>query len=521
MSGKVVIGSRGSALARWQAHFVRDGLIALGVDVDIKIIKTQGDAIQDRSFNKMEGKGFFTKEIEAELLAGSIDLAVHSYKDLPTEKVPGLTIAGNSYREDPADWLVCLPETLDYTKIFCLKQGARIGTSSARRKAQLLALQPDIKLVDIRGNVPSRLRKLEGEDYDAIVLAAAGLKRLNIDLDKYAIVALMPQQMVSAPAQGVLAYQIREDDEGMKELIAQIHDPKVEREIAVERETLRLLEGGCQQPIGVYCTRAENGDFLLWASHAETEDKFPHRVFMRSPIAKELPQKAMENLRAATVPKKVFISRNLKENSFFLRSMRELGHDLFHQSLLKISGISFNEVPEADWVFFSSQNGVRYFKEGCPLLPENVKTAVIGAGTQEAFRKYYGILPDFTGEGGNMTAIGEVFLKTVKRNESVLFAGASNSLRSVQKVLEGHRETIELPVYVNKPDTDFELPECDILVFTSPMNAKAYLNKYAINKNQKLVAIGNSTGSALSAAGFPDFATPYSPDEVNLVDVCF
>ena len=169
MSRKIIIGSRGSDLALWQAHFTEGELQKLVHEVEIKIIKTQGDKIQHLSFDKLEGKGFFTKELEDALLRGDIDLAVHSMKDLPTTAPEGLVTTAVSYRADPADWLVINKTALEEGQLFQLKNNATVGTSSARRKAQMRDFRPDVVLKDIRGNVPTRLNKLRQGDFDAIL----------------------------------------------------------------------------------------------------------------------------------------------------------------------------------------------------------------------------------------------------------------------------------------------------------------------------------------------------------------
>ncbi|GAA0874023.1 hydroxymethylbilane synthase [Wandonia haliotis] len=250
---KIIIGSRGSDLALWQAHHVKSQLENIGCEVEIKIIKTQGDIIQHLSFDKMEGKGFFTKEIEAALLEKSIDLAVHSHKDLETNPPEGLVIAAVSEREDPADLLLIRKEAVDANETFLLKQEAITGTSSARRKSQMMRFRPDIEIKDLRGNVPTRIQKLRDGNYDAILLAKAGVSRLNIDLSEFAVVDLNPREFIPAPAQGVLGLQIRETDTDLAEILRQLDTPEVRRRIAVERGVLNKLDGGCQLPLGVYC----------------------------------------------------------------------------------------------------------------------------------------------------------------------------------------------------------------------------------------------------------------------------
>ena len=247
----VVIGSRGSDLALWQANHVRVQLERLGHTVEIKIIKTQGDMIQHLSFDKMEGKGFFTKELETELLNKSIDLAVHSHKDLETVQPAGLMVAAVSEREAPNDILVVRKEAMEDIK-WAVKNGGTVGTSSARRKSQLIANRPDVNIIDLRGNVPTRIQKLRDGQYDAILLAKAGVDRLEINLDEFHVEVLPVNEFVPAPAQGVLGLQIREDDQEMIEIMEQMNHPEIKSRIDIERGVLNKMNGGCQLPLGVF-----------------------------------------------------------------------------------------------------------------------------------------------------------------------------------------------------------------------------------------------------------------------------
>ncbi len=258
------IGSRGSDLALWQANYVRKQLEELGCSVAITIIKTQGDLIQHLSFDKLEGKGFFTKEIEQALLDESIDLAVHSHKDLETNSPEGLQIACVSEREDPADLLLIAKNAVDQNSKWQLKQNAVVGTSSARRKSQVVRFRKDVEIKDLRGNVPTRIQKLRDGDYDAILLAKAGVDRLQIDLSEFHVFAMDPTEFVPAPAQGVLALQIREKDKELFAVLQNMHHPDVQHRIAVERKVLNLMKGGCQLPLGVYCDENET----VYVSHA-------------------------------------------------------------------------------------------------------------------------------------------------------------------------------------------------------------------------------------------------------------
>ncbi|SFT81713.1 hydroxymethylbilane synthase [Lishizhenia tianjinensis] len=250
---KIIIGSRGSDLALWQANFVKSELEKLNCEVEIKIIKTQGDMIQNLSFDKLEGKGFFTKEIEKELLDGTVDLAVHSHKDLETNPPAGLKIAAVSDREDPAELLLINPNAVDENYTWSLKKDAVIGTSSARRKSLVVRSREDLEIKDLRGNVPTRIQKLKDGNYDAILLAKAGVSRLQINLDDLKVVELDPTEFVPAPAQGVLGLQIREGDTRVENIVSKLNNAEVAEKIGVERKVLNLLEGGCQLPLGVYC----------------------------------------------------------------------------------------------------------------------------------------------------------------------------------------------------------------------------------------------------------------------------
>ena len=261
---RLIIGSRGSKLALWQSNYIKSKLEFFNYKIEIKVIQTKGDLIQDLSFNKMEGKGFFTKEIEKALLNKEIDLAVHSYKDLETTSPNGLKIACVSNRANPADTLLINKNAIDLSEKWLLKKRSTIGTSSARRKSQILKYFPNTKINDLRGNVPTRIQKLRDGAYDAIILAKAGLDRLNINLSEFKEVLLDPTKFVPAPAQGVLAVQIRNEDQEINSLLNKINVESVQKRVELERQVLSLLDGGCQLPLGVYCDDMNN----LFVSYA-------------------------------------------------------------------------------------------------------------------------------------------------------------------------------------------------------------------------------------------------------------
>ncbi len=258
MTASLKIGTRGSKLALWQANWVRAELEKAHPDimVELVIIKTKGDKIQDVPLAKVGGKGLFVKEIEEALLDGRIDLAVHSMKDMPGDIPPGLCIGPVPERELPMDVLI----SGNGKKLTGLEKGATIGTSSLRRSAQLLNLRPDIRIIPLRGNLDTRLRKLDEGQMDAIVLAAAGIRRLGLEnrVTEY----LDPAHMLPAVAQGALCIEIRESDTDTESLIGILNHPETRAVVLGERAFLRRLEGSCQIPVAGYGT-LENGYFTL------------------------------------------------------------------------------------------------------------------------------------------------------------------------------------------------------------------------------------------------------------------
>lgn len=238
------IGTRGSALALAQSEFVRMSLPGGAAEHRLCVIKTSGDLNPMASPQRIGGKGLFTKELEEALLAGDIDLAVHSLKDLPTEQHAGLRIGALLKREDARDALVSRGNVL----LGDLPSGARVGTSSLRRRSQLLARRPDLRVLDLRGNVPTRLTRLEEGRFDAIVVAAAGLNRLG--LIEHATELIDESVMLPAPGQGIVGIEIRADDSATAESVRRLHDPAAAAEATAERVLLAALGGGCIVPIG-------------------------------------------------------------------------------------------------------------------------------------------------------------------------------------------------------------------------------------------------------------------------------
>ena len=284
---RITIGSRGSQLAMWQANHVSALLRDQGHHVEIQIIKTTGDRLQEVTFAQVGSKGMFTKEIEEALAAGTIDLAVHSLKDLPTELAEPFVLAATPPRVDARDVLV----SVKYETLASLPMGARVGTSSQRRQAQLKALRPDIETVEFRGNVDTRLRKLAEGQVDAILLAAAGLDRL--EKTEWVRERLEPRDFCPAAGQGALGIETRQGDRETIDAVGFLDDAMTRFAVTAERSALAALGGGCQVPIGVHC-RALSGDEMaaynepwaeIFAVVAAPETGAAVRTYQRLPMA--------------------------------------------------------------------------------------------------------------------------------------------------------------------------------------------------------------------------------------------
>lgn len=256
MKNRIVIGSRGSELALWQANFVKKELEKKNknVSVEIKIIKTTGDKILDVALSKIGDRSLFTKELEVELLNKKIDLAVHSLKDLQTVIPKGLKLSAVTKRHNVNDVLIARKKG---TTIFNLPENAVVATGSLRRRCQLLHIRPDLNIVELRGNVPSRIKKFLESDWDAIILARAGVKRLK--LNKYISSIIKTDVMLPAVGQGALGIETRADNKIVNKIVKSIHHENTYKAVSAERALLKTLEGGCQVPIGAFAEIKKTG----------------------------------------------------------------------------------------------------------------------------------------------------------------------------------------------------------------------------------------------------------------------
>jgi hydroxymethylbilane synthase len=312
MTRKYTIGSRGSDLALWQANFVKASLEGLFPDseFEINIIKTTGDQLLDVALSKIGDKGLFTRQIETELLGGGIDLAVHSLKDLQTMQPDGLVIGAVCQREVPNDVFI----SKAFNSIDDLPKGARVATGSLRRKSQLLNYRPDLEIVEIRGNVPTRLKKFAESDLDGMILAYAGVHRLGLEAG---VCRLIPfKVMLPAVGQGAVAIEVRADDQQVLDLIAKLDDFETHTCVTAERAFLRRLEGGCQVPIGAHAT-LENESVMLEGLVGSLDGSVIYResIVGTPKEAEDLGVRLAESLIERGAEKLLAESRDQPENS--------------------------------------------------------------------------------------------------------------------------------------------------------------------------------------------------------------
>lgn len=505
MTRTIIIGTRGSELALWQAHFVKGKLESAGHFVEIKIIKTSGDQIQHLGFDKMEGKGFFTKELEEALLSSEVDLAVHSCKDLETNQPAGLKLAACAEEADPRDVLIVKKSSAHKVKGWPVKQGALVGTSSARRKVQLLAHRPDLNICELRGNVPTRLQKLRDNDMDAIVLAAAGVSRLNIDLSEFETYYFPTHEFVPAAAQGVLALQTREDDEELIVAIQSIWPQEQQQRVQIERRILNKFDGGCQVPLGV---RLEED--RLFVSYAPARDELPRRISLTYKASIE--DRVVDFLKKFNGGQRVFVSRNIS-GSLLERQLNALGVQWEAKSLIETIPAEKPEyIADAEWVFYTSSNAVKatqgWFKS-------ETKFAALGKGTA-ATGEALGMHFNYIGQSSDTLEVALNFKHTC-RPTSVILPQSQIAIGHVADILRPELDVYELRAYQTNL-RPIKLDEFDVYLFTSPSNVRSFMMLNVFSDKAVAIAIGTSTLSALQEVGMINTHLAHSTHDFALAD---
>lgn len=482
------LGTRGSALALWQAEHIA-GRLADHADVEIITIKTTGDRVQDRPLNQVGGSALFTAEIERALLDDEVDLAVHSHKDLATASPEELVIAAVPERADPRDRLLVHAEAYDAARgVLPIRRDAVVGTSSPRRAQQLVTLRPDLTIKDLRGNVPTRVDKLRGGRYDAIVLAAAGLDRLGLALGELRAVTLEHSLMVPAPAQGALGVQCRRADTETVALLRRVlHDEATAAAIDAERKLLVWAGGGCHLPLGCWITSDDEG----WSATAflgadEPEEGAPARWSSgRGATSDAAAQAAWDALASGEATQagplagtRVALVGRGETGANLGARIEALGGTVERVAVLEIEDVRAPDLvgrvarlKEGDAIAVTSQEAAR--RMGDISVPAGVTLAAVGPGTATALASV-GLKAGLVGRGGAKTLAREL---PVEPGAQVLFPCSESPREDLPRALDERGVAVDKVVLYRTVAREAADPpgEADVLVYMSPSAVVAAL----------------------------------------------
>lgn len=554
------IGTRGSQLALWQSQHIAARLEAAwpGLHCELHTRVTQGDRRLDRPLPEIGGKGLFTAELEDALRGGEFDIAVHSLKDLPVADPPGLTLGAVTSRADVRDVLIAHPGVTLAT----LPAGANVGTSSLRRQAQLAAYRPDLVVRPIRGNVDTRLRKVLAGEYDAAVMAAAGIARLG--LESHVTEWLDLNAMLPAPGQGALGIQCRADDEWVLELLTRLEDVAVRRAVTAERQLLYQLGGGCSAPIAAYATT--QGDLIHLTGRVAALDG---AHIANAAASGSDPSALAEQVAGALLAQgagavlsavgkanqvsiadsplhgtRVLVTRAVEQADELVSLLEQNGAEVVRLPLITTVAVEESQLavvqPDAtDWILFTSSNAVRHFLTDAPgrigwlaASSRQTRVAAIGPATTRTLAEF-GVAVDCVPEAPYsaatlLTALGDVAEKSILLPRSAIAAqDLPNALRSLGA------SVTDLPVYT----TVTVMPPAsaladvaaggpiDAICFTSPSTVRAYLELLARNADIVTtfalavpVSIGPTTSAALQEVGLGAPVTAQRQTAQGLVD---
>lgn len=555
---RLIIGTRGSALARTQSEWVAARLREAwpGLEVTLEIITTTGDKIRDVPLAQIGGKGLFTKEIEVALIEGRVDLAVHSLKDLPTELPPGLCLGAVPPRERPFDAFV----SATAGSLRDLPHGARLGTSSMRRRLQLQALRPDLEIVDLRGNVPTRLRRVKEGELAATILAAAGLRRLG--LAAAITEELGPEAMLPAVGQGALGIEIREGDQRVFDLLAVLRDDATAAETRAERALLAALGGGCQTPVGAL-GRAEAGRLTLHACICDPAGGAVLRTRVDGAVeeAEELGRRAAQALidmgagaflACLDAPKpdpqplcgrRIVVTRAAAQASDLVAAFEGLGAAVLVFPTIEIRPARVTApcvlAGRFDWIVFTSRNGVMYFRQALEMsgIPEETcalaRVCCVGPGTAEAAAQA-GFSTDLVPDQHLGAAVAQALAAREGdlSGKRVLLPRGDLARPELPEALRAlGAEACELVVYETVPA---EIPEeavaallefaPDMLVFTSGSTVQRFCERLGRERVARLGAraavasIGPVTSEAARACGLEVAIEAASYDVPGLIE---
>jgi hydroxymethylbilane synthase len=550
MKNLIRVGTRGSKLALYQAYRVKEELEKQfkHITFEVAIVKTKGDIILDVPLSKIGDKGLFTKELEIALFNNEIDLAVHSLKDLPTVFPSGAKLGAVLKRGEIRDALI----SSDNRKISDLTSEDVIATSSLRRKAQLLRINKDFKIVEIRGNVNTRIRKMQEGYCDVMVMAAAGLQRL--DMNEYISELITPETMIPACSQGAIAIEIRDNDPFMEETLSKINDRETWITTEAERAFLRNLEGGCQIPVGSYSriegnkfyitgfiSSIEGSDYLKESASGETNNAVEIATALATSLynkgGKEILKKIrnanlVENTNELPLKNKIIISTRAIESEDTLPGLLQAqGAKFLSLPMIEIKQSQINDpeinilknVNSFDWLFFTSRNGVvNFFKhlidiKGNTELSATVKIAVIGNKTALEL-EYYGFSADFISDGNTSEELLEQFYKAQNpKNLNILLALGNLANDTLLNELSEDNKVTRLNVYDTfKPEmADKTILDTikkdlyDLIIFTSPSTFHNFCSfiEPDILKKLKIASIGITTSKAITDAGLKPIVT--------------
>lgn len=504
----IVFGSRGSDLALTQTRWVAERLTeATGEPYRIEVIETRGDRTLDTPLPLLGGKGLFTAELEQALRQGRIDAAVHSLKDLPVEDAPGLALGAIPVRQDPRDVLIYQPRAHDPEGgTLPLRPGARVGTGSPRRIAAARTLRSDLELLDIRGNVDTRLRKLAQGDYDAIVLAAAGLARLGIETPGLARCYLPTETFTPAPGQGALGVQCRGDDARTKAHLRRIHDPHTAACVLAERQVLNALGGGCSMPFGALAWAADSRVHLR-AQLLSTDGIGGFAVELTGDDLPDLAAQAADQLApllgAPLDGIHLALLRPGGSSSRLARALALAGAQVETVAVsetLPLDGGALDATDCAAVAVTSTRAVDRLCEEAAArgIALGDLRWFAVGAATAEAARRR-GFDCAMPSDEANGAALARMIGHELARGARVLFPCALERHDALENGLADAGIAVRaVPLYRTQALQGIELPAADCVVFTSPSAVGATEPPAA---STRAIALGDTTAAAMREAG--------------------
>ena len=535
----IVFGSRGSDLALCQSRMVAAALTsATGEEVRIDVIETRGDRILDKPLPLIGGKGLFTEELENALREGRIDAAVHSMKDLPVCDPQGLVIGAVPERRSPQDVLICAPGAIDSSaESVPIRAGCRVGTSSYRRRAALECLRPDLKFQDIRGNVPTRIDKVRRGEYDAVVLAAAGIDRLKLPLDGLERHELPVSWSTPAPAQGALAVQCRGDDSRVLGLLAKLHNPVAAMCVNAERDVLYRLGGGCSMPLGVLATPQDpaRGPAVRMqaAYYTNPEHTLPQAAAVFVDLQGDDPMQMAADVAerwrlmvgAPLRGKDIVMLRPDGHSGSFDSALAVAGARLHNAAVTKIipnDGVIISGDQLANKVVaFTSARAVDLFCAKVDGLDLRGMAAFAGGPATAAAAERHGMKVRVAASGSGGGLLAEHIASEDIPDGGVFFPCAEDRHPAFEEGLRRHGVGVTAwPLYRTEPLKDVVLPEIDnaIIVFTSPSAVRAF--SLLPQRPAVHLAIGPSTAAAMTDAHVHCDGIIESPTAVALIKTC-